>query len=84
MKTKLDKCIHYGTCKNLSVTMCGKKWSESGCFIKVPITNSEYIRSLTDEELADWLECPEAECGDGSCTECVIRWLKKPYKGEHR
>lgn len=89
MKTKLDKCIHYDTCKNLSVTMCGKKWSEDGCFIEVPMTNADYIRSMSDEELAEMFHggglCNHiqdehnAHCeARGTCDNCVIEWLKQP------
>lgn len=59
-------------------------------------TNAEHIRSMTDEELAEWLE--EVDCWNCDCCvyqrECRLeydeekhdcadgrmKWLKQPYK----
>ena len=57
-------------------------------------TNADYIRSMTDEELAKFLL--EAICGaacfgegvfpyhpcpqDQNCEKCGLNWLKRPYK----
>jgi len=56
-----------------------------------PITNADYIRSMSDEELANWLDwefgkaqwCdPDRigtdDCSDIDCTGCVAYWLKQP------
>ena len=57
------------------------------------LTNADHIRSMTDEELAEFIyyhkqetcSCCELTETDGACTEtlCVnatLRWLKQPYK----
>jgi 1,2-phenylacetyl-CoA epoxidase PaaB subunit len=59
-------------------------------------TNADHIRSMTDEELARFhlLECPRmaevyGECKYGwhdreqTCEECMLEWLKQPYKEEN-
>lgn len=63
-----------------------------------PKTNADHIRSMTDEELAKWLE--EVDCWNCDCCvyqrECRLeydeekhdcangrtKWLKQPYKEE--
>lgn len=47
-----------------------------------PITNADRIRSMTDEELAEWLGdmiYPECVCcpadNDGWCKDCKTKWL---------
>lgn len=48
-----------------------------------PLTNAERIRSMTDEELAKWLngfsECviPNGDCLSKYCDDCVLKWLKQ-------
>lgn len=48
-----------------------------------PKTNADRIRSMTDEELADWvanLHCPHYEDDDytcDDCEECWRDWLKQ-------
>ena len=57
----------------------------------VPMTNADHIRSMTDEELAEWYG--EGMCGGqtvdacrekfhGNCSACALDWLKQPYKEE--
>ena len=85
---KLEKCLHFETCKSSPVTMCGKPWSEDGCMKEVPMTNADYIRSMSDEELGKLLfdlgyEAyqyalkpnlkPIADTQDG-----WLEWLKQP------
>jgi hypothetical protein len=51
-------------------------------------TNADHIRSMTDEELAEWFDnglCESrsvAECRTykGGCAACALNWLKQPYK----
>lgn len=53
-------------------------------------TNSEYIRAMTDDELAEFLVgsgsnvediCHPGLCLDGeTCVGCVLKWLKQPVK----
>ena len=62
-----------------------------------PITNADHIRSMTDEELAEFLmkllrqgvDCfaegvfPYHPCPqDHDCRKCGVDWLKQPYGGE--
>lgn len=51
-------------------------------------TNADKIRSMSDEELAEWKEAlsipPGADCRDckfESCTECWLDWLKQEAEG---
>lgn len=50
-------------------------------------TNADHIRSMTDEELAKFLDdsnsqgcvCPTKDC-EATCAQCIVNWLKQPYK----
>lgn len=53
-----------------------------------PITNADRIRSMTDEELAKFIDdkciCPPTSgcaevCGD--CVDCWLEWLRQPAEG---
>ena len=58
------------------------------------MTNADHIRSMTDEELAEFMSHAQEPCSscelvetDGACTStvcenAVLRWLKQPYKEE--
>ena len=67
------------------------------CLGYIPMTNGDKIRSMTDEELAKWLDyefgrcewCDvekiEAEdCSDIDCTICIQGWLKQPHEEEEK
>ena len=48
------------------------------------MTNAERIRAMSDEELADVLDCPKGlfdrmDCfyTDKDCDECILEWLKQ-------
>ena len=46
-------------------------------------TMGDYIRSMPDEELARWLDCPDDINPSWcilrrTCYECILKWLKKP------
>lgn len=51
-------------------------------------TNADYIRSMTDEELAKFLDrheyidfCHHGPClDDETCEKCMLKWLKQPAK----
>jgi hypothetical protein len=58
-----------------------------------PKTNADYIRSMTDEELAKWLDYEYSrcewcnidkigtdDCSDIDCTACILDWLKEEHK----
>lgn len=52
-----------------------------------PMTNGDYVRSLSDAELALILMCPnEAGFGGSRCTghchECTLRWVEAERKVE--
>lgn len=52
-----------------------------------PRTNADRIRTMSDEELAMVIMCPEgmtdAPCsGDGACVSCCRQWLKQTLKEE--
>ena len=83
---------HDGDCCNSGAAqyMCKCK---KPCDNIVPITNADYIRSLSDEELAAsiFIPCPHdtdgyGECKYGwhkreqSCEECRLEWLQQPAK----
>ena len=54
----------------------------------IKITNADRIRSMTDEELAEWLngfsECliPNDDCLDKYCNNCVLKWIKSEVECE--
>ena len=54
-----------------------------------PQTNADIVRSMTDEELAEFIcrkyfvpHCPIPICknDDDDCVECWLSWLKEPVK----
>lgn len=49
-----------------------------------PQTNADRIRSMTDEELAEWIYtdgcCQEGKCSNVGCKECWLEWLKQESK----
>ena len=56
-----------------------------------PMTNADRIRSMTDEELANIIECPYGNpyfdehlpC-KGSCHDCLLIWLQQPAGEEDK
>ena len=52
-----------------------------------PLTNAQKIRSMSDEELANIIECPYGNpyfdehlpC-KGSCHDCLLIWLQRPVE----
>ena len=86
MGTKTEKCLHYDTCKDSTITMCGKKWNENGCLVEVPMTNADYICSMTDEELKDFI-CNNTDCRRcrfEDWTGCLLeKWLKQPKENNN-
>lgn len=54
--------------------------------VKVPMTNADRIRAMSDEELAYQFgaQCPKGrkrEC-DKRCSQCWLEWLQQPCEGE--
>ena len=88
---KMDK--HCRICHNTSCSNHGKNISFLGdgwkCnYIPVP-TNADRIRAMSDEELANIVECPYGNpyfdehlpCR-GSCHDCLLIWLQQPAEEE--
>ena len=70
-------------------TDCQSYDDSGGEYREAPISNADHIRSMTDEELAEfWVEpvCgirTEEECKKNfrmECAACFLDWLKQPYK----
>ena len=87
---KCRKCANAG--HTFVCSQCGGRFNH---FEPIkPQTNADHIRSMTDEELAHFhlLKCPYiagdvyGDCKYGwhdreqSCEECMLDWLKQPYK----
>lgn len=60
---------------------CG--WIKQQCVCEKPKTNADRIRSMTDEELAEWIDgfkvcvIPDSDCyPDQDCDGCTLKWLK--------
>lgn len=50
--------------------------------LEPPPTNADRIRSMSDEELADFIQTPfcdliPGKCG-GACHDCTLDWLQQP------
>lgn len=53
---------------------------------KRPTTNADRLRSMTDEELAEFISycgCPNhaMDCR-ASCKDCTMKWLQQPAEGD--
>ena len=93
----MDK--HCRICHNISCSNHGKSVSFLGdgwkCnYIPVP-TNADRIRTMSDEELTEFLsrglkeqcDCCQLAVFDGACTEtlcddAMMKWLQRPAEGE--
>ena len=71
------KFEHDGDCCNSGASqyMCKCK---QPCDIIRPLTNAEHIRSMTDEELAEFGD-RYVDCNN-ECEHCVADWLNKFYE----
>ena len=81
MRSKSYKCynIECGAC--ISKTLCGEPGDTAlGCDSRLVHrkTNADHIRSMTDEELAEFLEGDYGNMEAGR----AMDWLKQPYGGE--
>jgi hypothetical protein len=91
-RIKCTECVHYKDCR--SKRDLRRKYSKcplaSG---EVFATNADHIRSMTDEQLSEFLskpfcenhlpkgkECMRFDTPD--CEACVADWLKQPYEEE--
>ncbi len=80
-----------GGCKHLNnrgyceFTACIIPCTVSGTIPEVkPRTNADRIRTMTDEELAEWISHPKISycqhdiCdGETDCAVCALQWLKQ-------
>lgn len=60
---------------------------ERDCEYYTCLTNADRIRSMTDEELANIIMCPndiDADlcCSEKTCFECSLEWLQSEVKPE--
>ena len=81
------KFQHDGICCNCGSLHYQRLCMERNCPHITPISNADRIRSMTDEELAEYLlrsPCDKVRHDDfdcyGACEDCVSIWLKQPYK----
>lgn len=54
-----------------------------------PRTNGERVRSMSDEVLSDYIDCPyyvhpDMCINERSCYDCKLEWLKQPAKEDAR
>ena len=76
----LQRCTHPQPCFD-----DGKCHYKGECGHRAPITNADRIRAMSDEELANIVECPYGNpyfdehlpC-KGSCHDCLLIWLQRP------
>ena len=76
----LQRCTHPRPCYD-----DGKCHYKGECGHKAPLTNADRIRTMSDEELANIIECPYGNpyfdehlpC-KGSCHDCLLIWLQQP------
>ena len=61
-------------CKEMECHFVKPKNVEHDCKWFNPITNADYIRDMTDEELAEWLSKNDPECDP---KEWWLGWLKQ-------
>lgn len=78
------KFEHGGYCCNRGAMQYMDK-CEKPCDTIEPISNADRIRSMSDEELVQWVgldSCPkDAECTlPVNCEKCWLHWLKQPAK----
>jgi len=99
MARECENCVYNSDLKAVECGSCmvtyydGLQRGLPSNFKPKPMTNADRIRSMTDEELAVWLEweygkakwCdPDRigteDCSDIDCTGCIAYWLKQPYE----
>ena len=90
MKCKFE---HDDDCCNSGSPQYMCKCKPDVCNSTVPMTNADRIRSMSDEELAEWLTypvCAYADCykkcpalpenDRAKCDENILEWLQRPAK----
>ena len=97
MKTKKIMCTkcagcgyinHYVSMNSSHIELCNDCHGTG--LIEVPMTNADWIRSMSDEELAHWIDTggfdcsmcfiSATECRSNTCYKACLEWLKKPME----
>ena len=93
-RTKGYKCfnIKCGSC--IGKTLCGEPEDTAlVCVDRVigkPMTNADRIRSMSDEEMAEFIssipmcvgEDEDLNCEIDVCKECFLKWLQQPAEDD--
>ena len=81
------KGIKCKNCKNLVNDWCDVKCDSPDpalvrdCIGFEHFTNGDIILSMSDEELAHWIDfCPHDNCPKVGCHACILNWLKQPVR----
>ena len=90
LEDKYKECCHNDDCDSFDTCLeCWDEWAERNLLM----TNADYIRSMTDEELAKFFEgmhticnicadsdltCSEETIASGRCIKGITQWLKQP------
>ena len=93
MKKNCSSCEHGHRLRNAFCKDCltgnpPSNWKPDDCY--EPDTRAEWIREMTDEELAKFiLDCDNNDIGfchvgmcedDETCLECALKWLRQPIE----
>ena len=77
----LQRCAHPRPCYD-----DGKCHYKGECGHRAPLTNADRIRSMSDEEMAEFIssipmcvgEDEDLNCEIDVCKECFLKWLQQP------
>lgn len=87
-RVSCSNCPAREICDNnlLSCNAVLMSWLRKQHIEKEKMTNREWLESLTDKELADYLDlnCADMDCYGESCSECYIHWLRSKHKEENK
>ena len=85
-------CYRNGGCGPYEMCSCYECPASKSDYVQVktapkPQTNADRIRSMTDEELAEFLteyRCVHKapHCKDANCVHCWLDWLQSPVEQE--
>ena len=71
----VEECVD-GLIRKNECSCCG-----GARILRVPMTNADRIRSMSDEELVGVIDCANSCCCTGTeegCYKCLLEWLQKP------
>ena len=83
MKCKFE---HDGYCCNCGSPHFKAYCQPVDCGFSVPLTNADRIRSMSDEEMAEFISSipmcvgkdEDLNCEIDVCKECFLKWLRQP------